>query len=248
MIPVSMSNDCLLGQRFPTADRGSRSTLSSHELPRWLLCIPGVNVLVSRLGISEFRRRLLHMSPGLLPLLLWFIPHQDPWGPLLINITIMTAVSLIVYAMISARLFARPGEGQWSMAVAGYALPVLAMLLLLPGRSELGLMTLGVIALGDGSAALGGLAFGGQRLPWNSRKTWTGLVSFFTVASAMSALFYWIEARPTVPFTVALLIAGTTAFCGAVIESLPIRSHDNLRVGATAALTGTFLQFFLLGW
>ena len=64
----------------------------------------------------------------------------------------------------------------------------------------------------------------------------------------MSSLYYWIEARPGVPLTVALSIAGTTALMGAIVESLPIRSHDNLRVGATAAFTGLFMHVFLLGW
>ncbi len=218
------------------------------DVPEFWQRVPGVNALVARLGIAECRRRLLHMLPGLLPCLLWVIPHKDPWGPLLINITVIISVSVITLALLRARAFSRPGEEQWALAVAGYGLPVLGMIFFLPGRSELGLMTLGIMALGDGSAALGGLAFGGRRLPWNRRKTWTGLVCFVTVAAMMSTLYYWIEARPGVPFGVALAIAGTAAITGAIVESLPIRSHDNLRVGTTAALTGLFMHVVLLGW
>lgn len=220
----------------------------ADELPRWMLLIPGVRSLAERLGLVEFRRRLLHMLPGLLPCLLWVIPHRDPWGPLLINITLMISVGVITFAVLRARAFARPGEEQFARAVAGYGVPVLGMLFLLPGRSELGLMTLGIMALGDGSAALGGLAWGRRRLPWNHRKTWTGLFCFVGAATVMSTLYYWIEARPGVPFVVALLIAGVAALMAAVVESLPIRSHDNLRVGTTAALTGLFMHVTLLGW
>ena len=248
MSRVSIPNERLLNRGRPAVAPGTILRPSADELPEWMLLIPGVKTLVTRLGVVEFRRRLLHMLPGLLPCLLWVIPHQDPWGPLLINITIMISISVITYAMLRARAFARPGEEQWSRAVAGYGVPVLGMLFLLPGRSELGLMTLGIMALGDGSAALGGLAWGRRRLPWNRRKTWMGISSFVVVATVMATLFYWMEARPGVPFGVALLIAGVAALMAGIVESLPIRSHDNLRVGTTAALTGLFMHVTLLGW
>ena len=248
MSRASISSERSLVRGLSVGMPGTISRPSDSELPAWMLLIPGVKSLAERLGLVEFRRRLLHMLPGLLPCLLWVIPHQDPWGPLLINITIMISISVIIYALLRARAFARPGEEQWARAVAGYGVPVLGMLFLLPGRSELGLMTLGIMALGDGSAALGGLAWGRRRLPWNRRKTWMGIVCFVAAATVMSTLFYWMEARPGVPFGVALLIAGVAAVMAGIVESLPIRSHDNLRVGTTAALTGLLMHVTLLGW
>ena len=248
MSRASISSERLVNRGLSVGRSGTILRPVTDELPAWLLLIPGVDSMAGRLGVAEFRRRLLHMLPGLLPCLLWIIPHQDPWGPLLINITLMISASVITFAMLRARAFARPGEEQFARAVAGYGVPVLGMLFLLPGRSELGLMTLGIMALGDGSAALGGLAWGRRRLPWNRRKTWMGLISFVVVATVMSTLYYWIEARPGVPFGVALLIAGVAALMAGIVESLPIRSHDNLRVGTTAALTGLFMHVMLLGW
>lgn len=248
MSRVSMPSERLLHRSLPVSMPGGLLKPLADELPGWVQIVPGAQRLADRLGMAEFRRRLLHMLPGLLPCLLWVIPHQDPWGPLLINITVMISVTIIMVAMLRARTFARPGEEQWARAVAGYGLPVLATIFLLPGRSELGLMTLGIMALGDGSAALGGLAFGGRRLPWNRRKTWTGILCFVVVATVMSSLYYWMEARPGVPFPTALAIAGVASLAGAFVESLPIRSHDNLRVGTTAALTGLFMHMALLGW
>ena len=248
MSRVSIPSERLLNRSVPAIAPCQNLRPATDALPGWLLPVPGAQSLALRLGVVEFRRRLLHMLPGLLPCLLWVIPHQDPWGPLLINITIMISISVITYALLRARAFARPGEEQWARAVAGYGVPVLGMLFLLPGRSELGLMTLGIMALGDGSAALGGLAWGRRRLPWNRRKTWVGIISFVVVATVMSTLFYWMEARPGVPFGVALLIAGVAAVMAGIVESLPIRSHDNLRVGTTAALTGLFMHVTLLGW
>lgn len=208
----------------------------------------GIHCLVQRLGLCECRRRVLHMLPGLLPLLLLVIPHQDPWGPLLIGIVLLLSVMLISIAMFREGDFARPNESLWHHSVIGYAIPVLAMLLLLPGRSEIGLMTLGILAFGDGSAALGGKLFGGHRLPWNRRKTWSGLCCFVVMGTLMASMNYWIDARPSVPFGVALNIALVAAVAGAIVESLPIRSHDNLRVGATAAITGLLMHTYLMGW
>jgi phytol kinase len=248
MSRVSIPSERLLNRSMPAVAPGTISRPSSDELPGWMLFVPGVKTLAMRLGMVEFRRRLLHMLPGLLPCLLWVIPHQDPWGSLLINITILISVSVMAYAILRAHTFARPGEEQWPRAVAGYGVPVLGMLFLLPGRSELGLMTLGIMALGDGSAALGGLAWGRRRLPWNRRKTWMGIISFVVVATVMSTLYYWMEARPSVTFGSALLIASTASLTAGIVESLPLRSHDNLRVGTTAALTGLFMHVVLLGW
>ena len=248
MSRVSVTSERLLGRGIPAVAPGVISRPLQEELPAWLHPIPGVKNLAERLGMSELRRRLLHMVPGLAPCLLWVIPHQDPWGPLLIGITIAVALGVVVFAMRQAQAFARPGEEQWGAAVIGYVIPVVATMLLLPGRSELGVMTLGIMALGDGSAALGGLAWGGRRLPWNRRKTWTGIFCFVVAATTMSSLYYWMEARPGVPFFVALMIAAVASLAGAIVESLPLKSHDNLRVGTTAALTGLMMHFVLLGW
>ena len=248
MSRVTVTSERMLGGSLPAALPGVISRPSSDELPAWLHPIPGVKSLADRLGMPELRRRLLHMVPGFVPCLLWVIPHQDPWGPLLIGITIAVALGVVAFAMVQAKAFARPGEEQWGAAVIGYVIPVVGTMLLLPGRSELGVMTLGIMALGDGSAALGGLALGGRRLPWNRRKTWTGLVCFIIAATTMSSLYYWIEARPGVPFPIALAITAVAALAGAIVESLPLKSHDNLRVGTTAALVGLLMHIALLGW
>jgi dolichol kinase len=248
MSRVTVSGDHLLGRGLPTALPGVVIRPVVDELPGWLQPIPGLSRLADRLGMPELRRRLLHMLPGLAPCLLWIIPHQDPWGPALIGASIITSLAIAVFAMFQAQAFARPGEEQWGAAVIGYVLPVLGTMLLLPGRSELGLMTLGIMAMGDGSAALGGLAWGGRRLPWNRRKTWTGLCCFVIAATSVGSVHYWMEARPGVPFQIALTIAGVAALVGAIVESLPLKSHDNLRVGTTAALTGLMMHVALMGW
>lgn len=218
------------------------ATLGSH----WELW--GVRHIASRIGVSECRRRLLHMLPGLLPALLLVLPHYDPWELPLKASVVGISLGIIAFAILRYNDFARPGESQWHVSVIGYTVPVVAMLLLLPGRSELGLMTLGVLAFGDGSAALGGKLMQGPKLPWNRYKTWAGLASFAIVGSVAATFCYWADARPAVPIRICFTIAAAAALMGAIVESLPIRTHDNFRVGATAALTGLMMHILLLGW
>lgn len=208
----------------------------------------GLRFLIDRLGVCECRRRLLHMLPGLLPAVLMLIPHRDPWGWPLIGGVLLLSLTINVFAITRELDFARPEETLWHVSVIGYTAPVVAMLLLFPGKSELGLLTLGVLAFGDGSAALGGKLIGGARLPWNSRKTWAGLCCF-AVAGAVAASFsYWSDSRPAVSVLTAATIGTVAALAGAFVESLPIRSHDNFRVGTTAALAGLAMHIMLLGW
>jgi len=206
-----------------------------------------VGAAEGRLSAAEDRRRFLHMTPGLLPLFLIVIPHQDPWGAILVNIVIGLFVTIVVAALSRYQQFARPGECDGRASVLGYALPILAALSLFRGREEIGLMTLIILAFGDGSATLSGLWFGGQPLPWNPRKSWTGTLSFVGCATPLATLVYWSEARPTVPLaTVAAIAACTTLVC-AIVESLPSRWNDNLRVGATAAIMGAAMTAIMVG-
>ncbi len=212
--------------------------LANPPLPGWLLGLPGVSHLVERLGVTEFRRRLFHMSPALLPIGLPCIQHRDVWGPTLMTILVISAGVALIVAVSLGHLLKRRREENWMHAVLGYMIPVLAPLLFLPGRAELGLMTLQILALGDGSATLGGIMLGGRRLPWNRNKTYSGLFCFAIVGSLAATYSYWGEAHPGIPVATAFAICGMAALCAAIVESLPMRSNDNFRVGATALIVG----------
>lgn len=222
-----------------------QTDVAQPELPEWLLNVPGVTRVLDRLGITEFRRRLFHMSPALIPIGLPFIPHADVWGPILTSMMYVLAVIGFALAIKLGPLLTREGEASWMQAVVGYMVPIGIAFTFFPGRAELGLMTLQIIALGDGSATLGGKMLGGRRLPWNSKKTFSGLICFTLVGSLAATYSYWGEARPAVPVLTAYLICGAAALCGAIVESLPIRSNDNLRVGMTALLVGIGMSALL---
>ena len=233
-----MSSSALVNTRASISVGGLRDSC----LPEWVMSIPGIRRIVDKLGVTEFRRRLFHMSPSLLPICLPFIPHPDVWGPILLTIILVMSLVCICVACLLGHLLKRRGEQTWSASVLGYMVPVVGALLLFPGRAEFGLMTLQILALGDGSATLGGLMLGGKRLPWNRRKTFSGLFCFTIVASIASTYSYWGEASPTVPVLAAFVICCTSTLCAAIAESLPVKTNDNWRVGLTALFVGILMS------
>lgn len=215
----------------------------------------GPSPTATSLGQTELRRRLWHMAPGLLPFVLWPIPHRDPLSGTLLGVV------AIIAGMIAGSIFGAYRSIQRSdadrerlAAVAGYTLSVLVMLLAFPGAAELGLTVLAVLAFGDGSATFGGLYFRGPKLPWNRRKSWSGLACFIAVGTPLASLIYWgeshnLEARtPGASIPVALACGGSAAIVAALAESVESRINDNVRVGLTAAFTVTLLHTLLVGW
>ena len=61
----------------------------------------------------------------------------------------------------------------------------------------------------------------------------------------IASCIYWLEARPAVPFDVALKIGLLTACVAAACESVRSRLDDNLRVGIAATATLLVLHFVL---
>jgi phytol kinase len=224
----------------------AKTAAVAADEPSILLDLPVLRTIAEKIGVQELRRRLVHMTPVLLPFFLWGIPHRDPWGPILINTVLAMSAVMIGLALWRFGIIARNHKEQGLGAIIGYAFPVLMIILLLPDRAELAVMTLAILALGDGSATLGGLWFGGPRLPWNNRKSFAGLLSFFVCGTLFATVIYWGEARPGVSWETALLITSISTLAAAFVESLPLPWNDNLRVGTTAALVGIFVQIVWL--
>ena len=201
-----------------------------------------------RISPTEWRRRLLHILPGLLPIVLWFKYHRDPlsldcraWlGLVIVGIGIGTALKY--------RRIARTGEQSNPACILGYTIPVFLMLMLVPAKAELGLAALAIISFGDGFATLGGLLMRGPALPWNPGKSWAGFLCFLTFAIPWSATVYWAESMPAVPFESAFYIGATATLIAAVAESINTRIDDNIRVGVAAACGLLFAQTVFLGW
>ena len=240
MSRISTSHD-LLQQHLSI----SAPDFHSSPAPGWVTSMPGISRVVKRLGVTEFRRRLFHMLPAVFPAILPMIDHPDVWGPLLMGSTAAIVGVVIILSVVLAPFVKRNGETDWRYAVWGYMIPVVAPLFLFPGRAEWGLMTLQILALGDGSATLGGLMLGKSRLPWNPQKTVAGLACFTFIGALGATYIFWGEAHPEVSLVTAFAICSTAALCAGIVESLPIRSNDNFRVGMTALTVGILMTVLL---
>jgi phytol kinase len=211
-----------------------------------------------RLGTRETKRRLLHAAPGLLPFALWVIPHDPPS-----SLRFLCVMSGLIVAMAGVAYYEfgrvqRAAERRRDIrgAVFGYTTVVLVTMLVCSQHVEIAFAALAVLAFGDGSATLGGMLMRGRRLPWNSKKTIVGTACFVLVATPMAALVYWGEAHdvcqaaglPRVDFAMAFLGALLAAVAASLVESLPVRTNDNLRVGMTAAVVIGLFQWLAVGW
>lgn len=199
------------------------------------------------LNPCEVRRRLLHMLPGFFPFLLWLIPHPDPWGPYLVGAVLATFAVVCSSSLLQFAAFAREGEANGRGSILGYAIPILAAVFLFRGREELVLMTLVILAFGDGSATLGGMKLGGRRLPWNRKKTLTGIVCFVGIGGPLASLVFWGECRPGISLPLAFVCGMGATLTAAIAESIPTKGNDNLRVGVTAVLMGALLELLVVG-
>ena len=209
----------------------------------------------ARLAPHELRRRFWHIAPGLLPLGLWFVPHRDPLSPILQTIVALVVTGFGLNAFIRYRKIARAEDRQKLASVLGYTGGIFVPLMLFPGDVELALAFLTLIAFGDGFATLGGLLIGGARLPWNTEKSWSGLVCFLLAGVPMTTLVYWgevafnPESQPDrIPFGTALLVAGSGVLAAAIAESLPSRVNDNIRIATAGVTTMALMHGWLVGW
>jgi dolichol kinase len=194
--------------------------------------LPGTQQIAGRMGRAELRRRLLHMTPGLLPLALWLYPHSYPNWELPVRVWVCgLAMGLAFFGLKHFREVARTGETGGIDSVLGYSFSVLAALVINRDHPEFCLIVLAILAFGDGSATLGGKLIGGPRLLWNRDKTWAGLLCFWIFGTIVATLAYWGEVVPQPSLLSAIGIAGMVTAAAAVAESLPLKLNDNLRVG-----------------
>jgi len=219
----------LHGQAVPV--RGSRWQALSRRLPP-----------------HEWRRRLVHMTPGLLPSLFLVIPHSHPLSWYVRAPILLVTLGLTMFSLLKARLFARCGETGWVCSVVSYAVITLSLLMAFPSQPELGLVVTIIIAFGDGSATLAGMLARGRRLPWNQAKSWIGLGAFLLCSIPLSTIVYWGESHEGVSLSMSLACVVPAALAAALAESLPMRMNDNIRVGVTAGLTILTTHGIFVGW
>ena len=205
-------------------------------------------VLAGRLTPQEWRRRLIHMSPGVLAAVLLLLPHTDPLAWYSQVILVIVVLSVTLYSVTHAKLFERTGNSGWSVSVLSYAAISMGLMLAFPGQLEIGMAVTMIIAFGDGCATLAGQIFRGPKLPWNREKSWSGFAAFFLCAAPWATMIYWVESTPAVSFGIALKCVLPGVAIAGLVESLPMRLNDNIRVGMAAGLTILITHGILIGY
>lgn len=198
-----------------------------------------------RITSQEWRRKLLHLVPALVFYVCHFWPHADP----IEDWSLWAVTGMCVFGAAGSLgfkcMFCRAGEQDWAMAVLSYLAMVLLLVWLFPDRTEITGAVISIIAFGDGLANFVGTLVGGQRLPWNPAKTWSGSAAFVVGALPSSVLAFWLEALPAVTVGTAFACTAPAVVLGAIAESLPMRINDNLRVGFVAATAIVVTQALL---
>lgn len=194
-----------------------------------------------KLTRQEVSRKLWHMSAGLVPFVVPFLPYYsvspEHWGLQGLRLMVIgTAFVLMSLSLVYSKRFARPNERSIAKAMSCYALPVLALLLLFPAQLQLGFAVLAIVAIGDGAAGLIGMTLRGPRLLWNPGKTVTGTLAFMLFGIPVATAAYWFSAQTAVTWGESVSIVTAAALAAAVAESIPSSIDDNLRVGTAAAM------------
>lgn len=208
-----------------------------------------LQVIESRIGEQEFRRRLWHFLPGVIAFGLSGVPHLPTirlWVMLL-----LVAFGVMLPAWLAIRYhkrYCRSKNENIVPSILGYVIPVSILALLFRSNVAIPLGVAGIIAFGDGSATLLGLLTQGRRIPWNTKKSWAGLFGFVLVGTVLASTIFWIAAPSTIGLLSAMLCVGPVVLVCALLESLPLKMNDNLTVGLTSAVLLPMMSLLVFGW
>ena len=145
---------------------------------------------------SEFPRKLVHVGMGAFALLLRWL---TPWQAMLMAVAALVLNSFFLHAITrGALLWPEERASRFSRGVVLYPAVLLLTFIVFRSRLELAAGVWTLLAVGDGMATLFGLALRGPRLPWNHKKTWSGLVAFVLFGTAASVwVIRWVQRAGT---------------------------------------------------
>jgi uncharacterized protein (TIGR00297 family) len=180
---------------------------------------------------TDWKRRAVHAGFGLFALTLRFLDWRAAAAvaaaALVFNIAVMPRLGRGLY---------RDAGRRHDAGIVAYPAMVLLLILIFRGPYlPIAAAVWAMMAFGDPAAAVAGKALGGPRLPWNSGKTWVGLLANWAVAGAASNLvFLFVSRREPEPDSVAILMIGAGIY--AFLESVKSGVDDNLVAPLPAAL------------
>lgn len=193
------------------------------------------------LSRNELARKVVHVGVGSLAFSLrWLGPF---WGA----VVALGAVffNVVVLPRIGGRGMWRPGELEVgrSAGIILYPVTVLLLILIFWTHLEVAAAVWGILAFGDGMAAVVGITLGRAKLPWNPKKSWAGTLAFFVFGTLAAAVLLQWTSMNAYAWSFAISVAAVATFIAALLESLPQGLDDNLGV---PLVTGLLLFGLLL--
>ena len=206
---------------------------------------PGTDAITFR---SEFPRKLVHVGMGAFALLLRWL---TPWQAMLMAVAALVLNSFFLHAITRGTLL-RPEEraSRFSRGVVLYPAVLLLTFIVFRSRLELAAGVWALLAVGDGMATLSGLGFRGPRLPWNHKKTWSGLGAFVLFGTAASAwVIRWVQRAGTWTLGGSLVPDGLLTLGGSDVSGRigdAFLSSGTVGADAAAGVPGS-LSFLVIG-
>jgi len=186
---------------------------------------------MTRLPREEALRKAVHVGMAGFALLLRVLTWQQAAvaaGVVLVaNVTLLPRAAPHVLRMDErARRF--------SVGIALYPLVVLLLIITFRRNLPVAAAGWGTLAFGDGFATIAGVTLGGPRLPWNSKKSFSGSLGYLILGFLGAAFLYgFVAARVPSGWELGCLLAA--ALAGAAVESLPSELDDNVLPPLVAA-------------
>jgi len=202
---------------------------------------------MSGLTGGELARKLVHVAVGGIA---FAVRPLGLWGALACA-GLAIFHNLVIFPLYGGRRLWRAGETErgFALGIVLYPVTVLLLLLIYARQLEVAAATWGILAFGDGFAAIVGQAFGGSNpLPWNPKKSWAGTLAYALCGGTGAyVLLQWTAPGVYSP-GFALAVAFATAVFAALLESQAQGLDDNFGVPLVAALLLFCLTRTAGGW
>ena len=172
----------------------------------------------------ETLRKSIHIAFGLLAFTLRWVPWRIA---AVIAAGAILGNWLLLHRVVGKRV-ARDERG-YDAGILLYPLAVTALIVIFNWHLEIAAAGWAILAFGDGFATLAGRRSRSAPLPWNSAKSWNGLLAFLVAGGIACFVVNRIFGCPS------LVALSAAVVLSALVETLPLGINDNLTVPFTAA-------------
>ncbi len=188
--------------------------------------------------INEIKRKSFHFLSTVIPIGYYLTNYNTALWVLggLLGLAILIEYARLAHTAVNRffhRIFGNLLRDTESFHYSGATyLLISSFLVILVFHKEIAILCLLFLTLGDGTAAIVGKSFGRTRI---FSKTLEGTVAFLIVAVGAGLFFGQI------PFYIRL----SGAFVAAIVELLPMRTSDNLRI---PIVSGSVMELLLISY